>query len=169
MARVGLGGAAYVLISFPVCLRQQTPFAVCAEIEFRSARAHTPLRSRRQKDGRTKALCHPDRRLPEWRDRGASARRNRSSLKQHRLLFFPRMVGHEGEPSAQACGIAGRAPQTTHDPSTSVAMTEGWPDQGIVSSRPEAAGAEGSRRLRAPQPQLSQAAPGLPLSRAPGV
>src|SRR5208282_2047161 len=77
---------------------------------------------------------------PKRRDRGASPRRNHSSLRQHRLSFFPRMVGHEGEPSAQACGIAGRAPQTTHDPSTSVAMTEGWTKilaRAFLSSRPK--------------------------------
>ena len=34
-------------------------------------------------------LCHPDRRLPKRRDRGASARRNHRSLKQQRRFKDP--------------------------------------------------------------------------------
>jgi len=34
--------------------------------------------------GWTGTMCHPDRRLPKWRDRGASSRRNHNSLRQQR-------------------------------------------------------------------------------------
>jgi len=43
-------------------------------------------RDDRRMDG--DSLCHPDRRLPQWRDRGAFARRNHSSPRQHRAFVF---------------------------------------------------------------------------------
>jgi len=75
------------------------------------------------------------------RDRGASSRRNHSSLSQHRALVFtthaqfkdPEQIKHP------ECDTSAHAPP-------------------FVSSRPEAAEAEGSWRVRAPQPRLFQAA-----------
>src|SRR5208282_2111246 len=70
--------------------------SVCEEIGFRLAQARTLLRSGCQKDGWTEALCHPDRRLPEWRDRGASLRRNHGSRKQQPVFVFSAYGGIRG-------------------------------------------------------------------------